>query len=364
MAVHDPMPSLSLFKNAPMNIKRGIVAASLFAFAWMNPVKAASDLLTRGEVYKLINQAQLLQNNRPARPARLTDVLVPQDAIHTAAQSRAELLFNEGSLARIGSNAIFRFIPGMRGFQLRNGTALIMSPPTTVATRIEALEGQAIAELPPSAVDAPPTSPQFQTRSLAMAILVDGINNKAQFFNLTNNPIRILDAKGNFVLLNAGQTVLVQNGVIGQVQTFDLKRFYQTSSLALGLAPGQEATIATESARVQQTLNLVRTATIAALNLQARQLEGLCTLNARGGASTLSTNCVTTDSDDPLRTFEDWRDLTNPRPDRGRPIDIPVDTQPPQTPPPQTPPPQTPPPGTGTTQPTTGQGTVIFGVPR
>ncbi|MBD1821309.1 hypothetical protein H6F51_02095 [Cyanobacteria bacterium FACHB-DQ100] len=339
-----------------MNIHRGIVAASLLAFAWMSPALAASDLLTRGEVYKLTNRAQLLQNNRPARPARLADVLAPQDAIRTAARSRAELLFNEGSLARIGSNAIFRFIPGMRGFQLRNGTALIMSPPTTVATRIETLEGQAIAELPPSAVDVPSTSEQFPPRSLAMAIVVDGTNNKAQFFNLTNNPIRILDAKGNSVLLNAGQTVAVQNGVIGQVQTFDLRRFYQTSSLALGLAPGQEATIAAESARVQQTLNLVRAATIAALNLQARQLEGLCTLNARGEASTFSTNCVTTDSDDPLRTFEERRDLTNPRPDQGRPTDIPVDTQPPQTQPPGTTQPGTTQPGT---QPTTGQGTVI-----
>lgn len=339
-----------------MNINRGIVAASLLAFAWMNPVQAASGLLTRGEVYKLSNQAQLLQNNRPARPARLSDVLVPQDAIRTATRSRAELLFNEGSLTRIGSNAIFRFIPGMRGFQLRNGTALIMSPPTTVATRIETLEGQAIVEISPTAVTAPPMGEELQTRSLALAIVADSANNNVQFFNLTNNPIRVLNAKGNFVLLNAGQTVTVQNGVIGQIQTFDLRRFHQTSSLAIGLAPGQEATIAAESARVQQTLNLVRAATIAALNLQVRQLEGLCTLNARGGASTLSTNCVTTDSGDPLRTFEERRDITNSPPDRGRPTDVPVNTQPPGTTQPGTTQPGTTQPGT---QPTTGQGTVI-----
>jgi hypothetical protein len=314
-----------------MSIHRGIAVASFLAFACISPVLAASDLLTRGQVYKLTNQAQLLQNNRPARAARLSDVLVPQDAIRTATRSRAELLFNEGSLARIGSNAIFRFIPGMRGFQLRNGTALIMSPPTTVATRIETLEGQAIAELPPSANNAPPTSEQYQIRSLAMVVHVDSANNKTQFFNLTNNPIRVLDAKGNTVILNAGQTVTVQNGVIGKVNTFDLRKFYQTSSLSAGLAPGQESLIAQEPVQVQQSLNLVRVATIAALNLQTRTLEGLCTLNARGGASTRSTNCITTDSGDPLREFQERRDVTTPIPDPQRPGTDVVPIEPPTT---------------------------------
>ncbi|MCY6494074.1 hypothetical protein [Leptolyngbya sp. GGD] len=339
-----------------MTIQRGIVAASFLAFACVLPVQASSALLTRGEVYKLTNQAQLLQRNRPARPARLSDVLVPQDAIKTATRSRAELLFNEGSLARIGSNAIFRFIPGMRGFQLRNGTALIMSPPTTVATRIETLDGSAIAELPPSAIDAPPTSEQYQTRSLAMVVHVDGANNKTQFFNLTNNPIKILDNKGNFIVINGGETVTVQNGVIGKINTFDLRKFYQTSSLSTGLAPAQESLIAQEPAKVQATLNLVRVATISALNLQARKLEGLCTLNARGGASTLSTNCITTDSDDPLRDFQDRRDVTTPRPERQPPVDVVV----PLTPPPTTPPPTTPPPTTPATNPNSPTGVPVF----
>ncbi|MER3475950.1 MAG: hypothetical protein C4287_04510, partial [Leptolyngbya sp. ERB_1_2] len=313
------------------------------------------------EVYKLINTAQLLPNNRPPRVARLSDVLVPQDAIQTASRSKAELLFNEGAIARVGANSIFRFVPGMRSFQLRNGNALIMSPPTTVATRIETLDGQAIAEIPPSSnvqsnknssigsiamidVDAAkskseqPINEKIAVRSVAMLIHVDAATNKAAFLNLTNNPIKILDTKGNSVVIRGGDTVTVQNGAIGQVQVFDLKRFLETSSLANGLAPGQEKEIAQESPRVQQTLNLVRVATIAAINLQLRQLEGLCTLNARGGASTLSTNCITTNSDDPLRAFQDWREISTPRPEQAPPVNVPVETPPVQTPPVQTPP--------------------------
>lgn len=312
-----------------MKIKPGLVVASFLTFTSISPA-LASDLLVRGEVYKLINTAQLLPNNRPPRVARLADVLVPQDAIRTASRSRAELLFNEGAIARVSENSTFRFKPGLRRFQLQNGNALIMSPPTTSATQIETLDGQAIAEIPPSPLQSsavtrkfamidpktksePSIDQKFAVRSVAMLVSVDAATNRASFLNLTNNPIKILNAKGEFVNIRGGEIVTVQNGAIGQVQIFELKRFLETSSLASGLAPGQESEIAKEtSPRVQQTLNLVRVATIAALNVQVRELEGLCTLNARGGASTLSTNCITTDSDDPLRAFEEKRGISTP----------------------------------------------------
>ena len=302
----------------------------------MMPATAQQAMLTRGEVYKLINNVQLLLNNRSPRSARVSDVMVPQDALRTASRSKAELLFNEGSLARIGSNAVFRFIPGLRGFQLRNGTALIMSPPTTASTRIETLEGQAVAEIPASS---PPGSTATNVLSLAMVIQVDGATQKTDFYNLTSLPIKITDSKGNFLFINGGQTVSVLKGTLGEVKTFDLRTFYKTSGLALGLGPGQEAIVLQEAPPVQQTLKAVRTATLATLDLQTRAIEGLCTLNARGGASTLATNCITTNSDDLLRGYLDRRDVVTPVPDRPTP--------PPQTPPivPPTPPtvPQTPP---------------------
>lgn len=319
-------------------LSRGATIASLIGFAWMKPVTAQQALLTRAEVYRLVNKVQLLLNDRPPRPAKLADVMAPQDALQTATKSRAELLFNEGSVARIGSNAIFRFIPGMRGFQLRNGTALIMSRPTVVATRIETLEGQAVAEIPPSAAVALPSgAPSDAVRSLAMVIQVDGPSKKVNFFNMTNLPIRVLDNKGNFVLLSAGQTVTFLNGTFGLVQTFDLGRFYQTSGLATGLGPGQESLILQEPLQVQQTLKTVRVATLAALALQTRSLEGLCTLNARGGASTLASNCITTNSDDPLRDFLDRREVITP--DRPQPpISQPPVVEVPPTVPPNNPP--------------------------
>ncbi len=308
-------------------LSHSVIMGSLLGVVWMLPATAQQAMLTRGEVYKLLNNVELLLNNRSPRTARVSDVMVPQDALRTASQSKAELLFNEGSLARIGSNAVFRFIPGLRGFQLRNGTALIMSPPTTASTRIETLEGQAVAEIPASS---PPGSAPANVLSLAMVVQVDGVNKKSDFYNLTSTPIKITDAQGKFLFINGGQTVSVLKGTLGEVKTFDLRTFYKTSGLALGLGPGQDPIVLQEAPPVQQTLRAVRTATLATLELQTKAIEGLCTLNARGGASTLATNCITTNSDDPLRGYLDRRDVVTPVPDRPTPtLPPPVVTVPP-----------------------------------
>ncbi len=310
------------------SLSRSVIIGSLLGVVWMLPATAQQALLTRGEVYKLINSVQLLLNNRSPRSARVSDVMVPQDALRTASRSKAELLFNEGSLARIGSNAVFRFIPGMRGFQLRNGTALIMSPPTTASTRIETLEGQAVAEIPASS---PPGAPATNVLSLAMVVQVDGVTQKTDFYNLTGTPIKITDARGNFIFIQGGQTVSVLKGTLGDVRTFDLRTFYKTSGLASGLGPGQDSIVLQEAPPVQQTLKAVRTATLATLDLQTKAIEGLCTLNGRGGASTLETNCITTNSDDPLRGYVDRREVVTPVPENPVPPVPPI--QIPPTPP-------------------------------
>jgi hypothetical protein len=323
----------------------GIIASSLLSLTWIASAHAQQAALTRAEVYKMSNQVQVLLSNRPARPAKLADVLVPQDAVKTGTRSRAELLFNEGSLARIGSNAIFRFIPGMRGFQLRNGTALIMSLPQQTATQIETPGGTIVAAAvlppaegaPPRPTSGPGASPPNDLRSLALAISVDAAdsqNIQVKVFSLTSAIVTFTDLKGNVINLQGGQFLLISNGQAGPIQTFDLKTFYGSSSLGAGLGPGQADLILQEPQSVQPTLQTVRRATLATLEAQTRWLEGLCTLNSRGGSSTLATNCITTNADDPLRAYQDRREISTP---------IPVHPTPLPSPPPAATNPNTPP---------------------
>lgn len=57
------------------------VAGSLLGLFLMTPLLAQQQLLTRAGVYKLVNQVQLLLKNQPPRLAKLSDVLISQDAL-------------------------------------------------------------------------------------------------------------------------------------------------------------------------------------------------------------------------------------------------------------------------------------------
>lgn len=303
-----------------------LLVGSLVAALCTTSVQAQQDSLTRAEVYKLLNQVQLLLKNKPPRAAKRADVLVPLDALQTKTRSKAELKFNEGSLARIGSSATFRFKPGLRRYELpggglrsqtilelRNGTALAMAGPGSTVTTVETpqftvdnISGPPATPLP--GTDIYPTS----LRSGAVALYFDSEKNTGGVFNLTSLPVTVTSLDGKQVTLQAGQTVTVKDGVIGPVQNFDLRKFYQTSSLSLGLGPGQEAEVEKETPDVRSLLNAVRKETLAAVEAQRLWVEGLCSINGRYHSSTLATNCITTNSDDPLRTFEDRRDVVTP----------------------------------------------------
>lgn len=232
----------------------GIVAGCVLSLSLIMPVLAQQHLLTRAEVYKLVNQVQLLLKNKPPRPAKISDVIIPQDGLRTAARSTVELLFNEGSLARIGANAMFRFIPGTRSFQLRNGTVLVMFRSGSGGGKIITPEAIVVG------------------RGSVMWVRHDSASQTTLVGALTNNPpspVIVLNAKGEGeVQLRAGQRVSVTDGVVGAVKNLNLQTFHQTCELASGLGPGEEKLVAQEAPEVQETLNAVRVETLAALKNQ------------------------------------------------------------------------------------------------
>lgn len=232
---------------------QGLFAGSL-GLSLMMPLLAQQNLLTRAEVYKLANQVQLLLKHKPPRPAKLADVLIPQDGLQTAARSKAELLFNEGTLARIGANAMFRFIPGTRSFQLRNGTVLAMFRPGSGGGKIITPEAIVVG------------------RGTVMWVRHDSNSQTTLVGALTNNPpspVSVSSAKGKgTVQLRGGQRVSVVNGVVGSIKNLNLQTFHQTCDLAAGLDSGEEKLVAQESPEVQKTLNAVRAETLAALRNQ------------------------------------------------------------------------------------------------
>jgi hypothetical protein len=205
------------------------MVSALATMLLANPGRASVPL-TRADLETILNRVELVQRGR-VRPARTTDFMSVGDSLRTAAASRAELRFNDGSLARVGERATFQFVPNTRNFRLTDGTLLLLIPPN---------RGRSVIETP-SAV----------TGIQGSAVVVRHVqeSNLTVVMALTNNPdgpmtMTINDcAEGGAVNNNncateyslyAGQMALVQNARV-QVLDFDLHTFYNTSPLVDGL---------------------------------------------------------------------------------------------------------------------------------
>ncbi len=109
---------------------------SLVSLVLMGLPAEASVPLTRADVEALRNRVELIRG-RTARAARTSDVLAIGDVLRTAASAQADLRFNDGSLARVGEQATFQFVPNTRNFRLSNGTLLLLIPPGRGRTNIQ-----------------------------------------------------------------------------------------------------------------------------------------------------------------------------------------------------------------------------------
>ena len=228
----------------------------------------ANTIIERGKIYKIRNQVDISRGQQSDwNQAKLGDAIVPQDLVRTGANSRADLLFNEGTLVRTGAGTTFRFPPGKRSFELTSGAALIMIRPE---------QGQSTIVTPEAKVVSQGTALFVQHDSESSSSLV-GV--------LTNSPaglVKVSSINGEVTIkLQAGQFVSIVRGVVGLVEHFVLPMFYETVELAVGLGmkpKEMEAIIASESPEVQATIRAVQSEAIEPLQNQLAWLQGFCKL--------------------------------------------------------------------------------------
>lgn len=239
-----------------------LVITSLFA----SPVLAQQSRIMSGKVYRMRNQVEINRRNRSVwNRARLGEVIIPQDSLRTGANSRADLIFNEGTLVRTGAGTIFRFPPNQRNFEISSGAALIMIRPG---------QGQSYVSTPQATVESQGTALFVQHDPRTNASLIGVLTDSAQ------GAVKVTSADGKIVIqLNAGQFISIINGVMGLVEHFLLPMFYETVELAAGLGAGQEKLVRAESPEVQATINVVRQEAIAPLLNQTAWLKGFCRFN-------------------------------------------------------------------------------------
>ncbi|BAY74898.1 hypothetical protein NIES25_13140 [Nostoc linckia NIES-25] len=254
--------------------------------------------LTRAEIQNLRNMVQLIPKNKlKKRPAQKSDAMIPGDGLSTGRASLADLRFNDGSLARVGEQAIFQFLPKTRSFRLSNGTALLLIPPGRGQTRIQT----------PSAAAA--------IRGSALFVRYDQQTDTTVVGALTNSGIEVSNKEASQTqVLQAGQLMVIVKGKFEGLYDFDLRNFYQTSDLVRGLDLNRQN--ATPSA--DPAIASVQAETTAALQAQSPitgngVVENPSFLELTSSPSNTSTNnIVTNDSsvdpiaeDSPANSFEE-----------------------------------------------------------
>ena len=154
----------------------------VFVFSANAQDESILEPLTWARVDFVRNRVQIIPHEEQSRGARIDDVLSLADVIKTARASRAELRFNEGSLARIGERATFRFTPNTRDFQLGNGTILLLLRPDA---------GRSNVQTPNSTIRIPSGSALFVRYVEAMDISIIGI-----LSNHSDSPIVLFNKDG------------------------------------------------------------------------------------------------------------------------------------------------------------------------
>ena len=172
--------------------------------------------LTQATLRKVVNRVELLLRSQPVRDAQVNDRLTNSgDAIKTQRASRTELKFNDGTLAKVGELATFRFTPNTRRFDLGNGTYLFLVPPGRGPTEFITKNAKA------------------GVKGSALFIRYIEETDTTIMGALTNNPLGPMDITvgGKKQDLYAGQMVVAIKDRIDRVETFDLTTFFRTSPM-------------------------------------------------------------------------------------------------------------------------------------
>jgi len=209
------MPGVAMFNRFSLIVTLGLSTAG--SIALLSPASASTPL-NRAVLENIRNEVRLKQQNQAFRPARRQDAMVPGDALSTARRALAELRFNDGSMARLGEQSIFQFLPGLRSAYLEQGTALLLIKPGQGQTRVRT----------PNATAGIRGSALFVRYIPETLITIVGA--------LTNSEIEVANQDGNQkYVLGAGQMAVFVDRQLRAIYNFSLDTFYQSSPLVEGL---------------------------------------------------------------------------------------------------------------------------------
>lgn len=176
--------------------------------------------LESAEVTAAINQVILTDPGSPPRPAAVGAILRGKATLETGAKSRAELTFNDRSLARLGANSLFAFSKGTREMELNRGVILMQVPKGAGGATIQTAAVTAAITGTTIFVEYSPADPH-SPGAIKIFVLEGSLR------------LSLKGSLGESLLLEPGQMIVMEPGdtKLPDPQVFDIERMVKTSGL-------------------------------------------------------------------------------------------------------------------------------------
>lgn len=84
--------------------------------------------LKSAKVTQAVNDVSIYTSSRDPRPANVGETIGGSNSVRTGRDSRAELVFTDETVTRLGQNSVFRFRNGTRDVELERGSVLLQVP--------------------------------------------------------------------------------------------------------------------------------------------------------------------------------------------------------------------------------------------
>ena len=288
-------------------MRRLILSACLVLLA---AASASAGGLESAKVTLTVNKVLIAPPDQSPRPAAEGDTLTGKASLETGKASRAELTFNDQTIARVGANSVFSFSRGTRELELNQGVIFLQVPKNAGGATIQTASVTAAITGTTIAIEYSP-----DTGKSPGAVKIFVLEGTLRVY-LKSRP-------GESILLTAGQMLVLDPDAtsLPEPQIFDIGRLVATSGL-LGKPFDPLASMALIEENIQ------------------RQGE-----EKKDGKLVLSNYVLHAEIPGGVSNFQDQNNATTLR-TLARPPAAPPPTPPPihpPTPPPPTPPPPPPP---------------------
>ncbi len=171
--------------------------------------------LQSAKITQAVNEVNVYTDARSPRAASVGETIGGANSVRTGRDSRAELVFTDETITRLGQNSVFRFRNGTRDVELERGSVLLQVPKSAGGATIRTATVTA-------AITGTTSMFEYSPGQWVKLLTLEGT--QKLFINGSKDP----------VLVPAGQMIVMRpNGrVVPQPVTIDIAKLLATSVLA------------------------------------------------------------------------------------------------------------------------------------